>query len=219
MAYGSIQIESLASHFKDPLKKANFDRRVVHKEWHQLKNFARSHHSGLDAHSLWEKIFIYRCNEFKNVCLITKIVFSLATSNSMVERAFSLLILLLSDKPILLKHETIESLMKINLSDKIWTEKEKNEILERAVVYLSKQQGKKIAEPQKKVSCMQSNNENTQERLSESHEDKVLLMTDPEREELKLFYFIFYVVTFNLFFGLFIDFVLTSFVYNIYFTF
>ena len=48
--------------------------------------------------------------------------------------------------------------MKINLSDKIWTEKEKNEILERAVVYLSKQQGKKIAEPQKKVSCMQSNN-------------------------------------------------------------
>ena len=74
--------------------------------------------------------------------------------------------------------------MKINLSDKIWTEKEKNEILERAVVYLSKQQGKKIAEPQKKVSCMQSNNENTQERLSESHEDEVLLMTDPEHEEL-----------------------------------
>ena len=85
-----------------------------------------------------KKIFIYRHNEFKNVCLMTEIVFSLSASNSMVERAFSLLILLLSDKQLLLKHKTIESLMKINLSDKIWTEKEKNEILERAVdVYLS----------------------------------------------------------------------------------
>ena len=38
--------------------------------------------------------------------------------------------------------------MKINLSYKIWTEKEKNEILERAVdVYLGKRRGKKIAEP------------------------------------------------------------------------
>ena len=139
VAYGSNQIEKLVSHFKDPLEKANFDRHVVHKEWCQLKNFARSHHSGLDAHSLWEKILIYRRNEFKNVCLVAEIVFSLSTSNSMVERAFSLLTLLLSDKQLSLKHETIKSLMKINLSDKIWKEKEKNEILERAVdAYLSK---------------------------------------------------------------------------------
>ena len=178
VAYGSNQIEKLASHFKDPLEKANFDCRVVHKEWRQLKNFARSHHSGLDAHSLWEKIFIYRRNEFKKVCLMAEIIFSLSASNSMVEGAFSLLTLSL-------KHETIKSLMKINLTDKIWTEKEKNEILETAVdVYLSKQQGKKIAEPPKKVSRMECDNENTQERLSESHEeDTVVLLTDPDSEE------------------------------------
>ena len=64
MAYGSNQTEKLASHFKDPLEKVNFDHRVVHKEWCQWKNFARSQHSGLDAHPLWEKIFIYRSNEF-----------------------------------------------------------------------------------------------------------------------------------------------------------
>ena len=75
--------------------------------------------------------------------------------------------------------------MKINLSDKIWKEKEKNEILERAVdAYLSKQWGKKIAEPPKKVSRMECDNENTQERLSEIHkEDKVVLLTDPDSEE------------------------------------
>ena len=116
---------------------------------------------------------------------MTKIVFSLSTSNSMVERAFSLLILLLSDKRLSLKHETIESWIKINLSDKIWTEKEKNGILERAVdVYLSKWGGKNIAEPPKKVSRMECDNENTQERLSESHEeDEVVLLTDPDSEE------------------------------------
>ena len=75
--------------------------------------------------------------------------------------------------------------MKINLSDKIWTEKEKNEILERAVdVYLSKRRGKKIAEPPNKVSRIECDNENTQERLSESHdEDKAVLLTDPDSEE------------------------------------
>ena len=73
----------------------------------------------------------------------------------------------------------------INLSDKIWTKKKKNEVLERAVdVYLSKQRGKKIAEPPKKVSRRECDNENTQERLSESHEeDKVDLLTDPDSEE------------------------------------
>ena len=47
MVYGSNQIEKRASHFKDPLGKANFDRRLVHKEWRQLNKFAKSHYSGL----------------------------------------------------------------------------------------------------------------------------------------------------------------------------
>ena len=70
------------------------------------------------------------------------------------------------------------------MSDKFWTEKEKNEILERAVdVYLSKRGGTNIAEPPKKVSHMECDNENTQERLLESHEeDKVVLLTDPDSE-------------------------------------
>ena len=70
------------------------------------------------------------------------------------------------------------------MGDKIWTEKEKNEIVERAVdVYPSRQQERKIAEPSK-VSCMECDNENTEERLSESHEeDEVVLLTDPHSEK------------------------------------
>ena len=75
--------------------------------------------------------------------------------------------------------------MRINSSDKIWTDKEKNEILERAVdVYLSKRQGKKIAEPPKKVSHMDCDKEITQERLSKCHkEEEVVLLTDPDSQE------------------------------------
>ena len=117
----------------------------------------------------------------------------------MVERAFSLLTLLLSGKRHSLKHETIESLMEINLSDKIWTEKEKNVILERAVdVYLIKRQGKKITEPPKKVSRMECDNENTQERLSESHEeDKIVLLILTVKKNFSCFisYFILSLLT------------------------
>ena len=42
VAYGSNQIEKLASHFKDTLEKANFHWHIVHKKLCQLKNFTRS---------------------------------------------------------------------------------------------------------------------------------------------------------------------------------
>ena len=74
---------------------------------------------------------------------MVEIVVSLSASNSTVEKAFNLSKLRLLDKRLSLKHETIKNLIKIKLSDKIWTEKEKNIIL----VYLSKRRGKKIAEP------------------------------------------------------------------------
>ena len=69
---------------------------------------------------------------------MVEIVVSLSASNSTVEKAFNLSKLRLLDKRLSLKN-----LIKIKLSDKIWTEKEKNIIL----VYLSKRRGKKIAEP------------------------------------------------------------------------
>ena len=162
---------------------------------------------------------------------MAKINFSLSTSNSMVERAFRYLTLLLSDKRLSLKHKTTKSLMEINLSDQIWTEKEKNEILERAVdVYLSKQQGNKTADLPTKVSHMKLDNENNQERLFEPYEeDKVVLLTDPTCEwwswqwgrTLTALFHILYYVNFKLLFGLFTtsDFVLASFVFNVFFTF
>ena len=55
---------------------------------------------------------------------MAEIVFSLSASNSMVERAFSLLTLLISAKQFSLKHKTTKSLIKIRLRDKIWTKKE-----------------------------------------------------------------------------------------------
>ena len=54
---------------------------------------------------------------------------SLSGSNSTVERAFSLLTLLLSDRRLKLGHKTVEDLMLININNKLWTPKEKEEIV------------------------------------------------------------------------------------------
>ena len=43
VVYGSNQTEELASHFKDPLEKANFDCHLVYEESCQLKKFTRLH--------------------------------------------------------------------------------------------------------------------------------------------------------------------------------
>lgn len=55
MPYASNHMEELPSLFKNPINKANFDCCVVNKQWHLLKNVARSHYSGIDAHSLQKK--------------------------------------------------------------------------------------------------------------------------------------------------------------------
>ena len=47
---------------------------------------------------------------------------------------------------------------------------------------MRKQWEKKIVEPPQKLSRMEGNNENTQERFSESHKDEVVLLTDPDSE-------------------------------------
>ena len=45
-------------------------------------------------------------------------------------------------------HETMASLMLININDKIWTQQEREEIIQRAVdKYLSKRQIKRVATP------------------------------------------------------------------------
>ena len=57
----------------------------------------------------------------------------LSGSNSTVERAFSVLTLLLSDRRLSLHHETMEDLMLIKCNNKNWGCQEREDIIERAL--------------------------------------------------------------------------------------
>ena len=85
----------------------------------------------------------------------------IAGSNSAVERAFSLLTLLLSDRRLSMSHTTMEDLMLIKGNDKVWSTGERNEILFRAVqIYMEKQQKTRldIAENEtQEASCSKKN--------------------------------------------------------------
>ncbi len=78
------------------------------------------------------KVFRYKRAEYPNLCIVASLVMCLSESNSTVERAFSLLTLLLTDRRLSLTHDTISDLMTINVNDKLWTLNKKIIIIKAA---------------------------------------------------------------------------------------
>ena len=104
-----------------------------------FKTFVLANYTGVDPRSLWEKVFLYQKSEYQNICKLASIVMCFSGSNSTVERAFSLLTLLLSDRRLRLKHKTLEELLIININDKLWSAQERDEIIRHAAdKFLSK---------------------------------------------------------------------------------
>ena len=137
--YGIVNIESFCDYFETPLLAQGLQRSQVIKEWKLFKNHVDANYPGVDVKTLWKKIFVYKKSEFPNMCLMAELIMCLSGSNSTVERAFSLLTLLLSDRRLRLKHKTLEEIMIIKINNKIWTKAERNEIIESALnKYLSK---------------------------------------------------------------------------------
>ena len=89
----------------------------------------------LTPERIWQNIVTHRKDEYPNVCLLVSLLTCLSCSNSTVERAFSVLTLMLSDR----NHETMEDLMLMNWNNKNWGCQEREDIIERALeIYMSK---------------------------------------------------------------------------------
>ena len=81
---------------------------------------------------MWEKVFQYKRKEYPNLLILAGLVMCLSGSNSTVERAFSLLTLMLTDRRLSLAHNTIENILIINANDKLWTPLERESIIKSA---------------------------------------------------------------------------------------
>lgn len=142
--YGLDQIKSLVDHFEIPLNEANFNHDSALAEWRRFRKFVKVNFGDkigkdeITAQKIWEKTFNFHRNEFPNLCILAELVLVLSGSNSSVERAFSLLTLLLSNRRLKMKHDTINDLVIIKGNDPCWTDNEKRELLKRAEeIYMS----------------------------------------------------------------------------------
>ena len=97
-----------------------------------MKRTVQFYYQGVNATVLWTKIFQYRKNEFPNICLLAEIVLCMGVSNSTVEKGFSQLTAMLSDRRLSLVADTMEDLQVIRTNHLSWTEAERAELLETA---------------------------------------------------------------------------------------
>ena len=137
--YGVEQIKFVADLFTVPLQEASFDCESVIKEWKSLKYLQRSLYPTMEAGQFWEKILNFRHAEFPNLCLLVSLCFCVSGSNSSVERAFSILTIILSDKRLRMSHKTMEECIIIAGNDTNWDKSDREKILSKAVeIYMGK---------------------------------------------------------------------------------
>ena len=105
------ELEQFSSHFKEPLAEAGFDWQKAIKEWKHVLCHIKQNLPGKSALQVWKSILHYKRTEFSNICFLVEIIFSLSDSNSFVERAFSVLTMMLTDRRLKSLHDLLEMQM------------------------------------------------------------------------------------------------------------
>ena len=126
-------MKALATHFAATLEMSSFDGGKVKREWRNLKITVEAYYKGVKANELWERILIYRRAEYSNVCMLVEIILTIGLSNSTVEAGFSFLTAMMTDRRLSMNHDTMESLLVIKANDRIWSAKERDEIMADAL--------------------------------------------------------------------------------------
>ncbi|KAL5016137.1 hypothetical protein ScPMuIL_005726 [Solemya velum] len=139
-------MKSLADHFSETLKMNNFDIAKITSEWKEFKRMVKYYMNGVNAKDLWERVLLHRRKEFKDVCMLVEIVLCIGPSNSVVESGFSHLTCMLTDRRLSLNHSTMENLLLIKVNDFVWTQEEKEQILETALSKYTSTKRKRVIE-------------------------------------------------------------------------
>ena len=102
----------------------------------------------MKAQELWKKVLNFKRLEYPNLCLLAELIICMSGSNSTVERSFNMLRNMLSDKRLSMHHNTMRMLLQIKLNDKIWSTKEREDILLTSLsIYEKKRRLTKITVP------------------------------------------------------------------------
>eukprot|EP00112_Aurelia_sp_Birch-Aquarium-sp1_P000486 Seg10468.1 transcript_id=Seg10468.1/GoldUCD/mRNA.D3Y31 product="Zinc finger protein 862" protein_id=Seg10468.1/GoldUCD/D3Y31 len=147
-AFGKVEINQLCDMFNEPLLAAGFERKRVFQEWRSLKITQKSFYANMESRQLWQKILSCRRNEFPNLSLLVELALCISASNSTVERALSILTLILSDHRLSMSHNMMKRCIMISANDPNWSKSEREQLVERAVdLYMEKRRTAVFANP------------------------------------------------------------------------
>jgi hypothetical protein len=149
---GLNDMKYIMQHFNESLAEANFREDNVFQEWNAVQIIVKEQYSKLTCLEVWERLWNFKKAKFPNILLLAELCFCLSSSNSAVERCFSTLTTILSDKRLRMHHSTMEECMVIVANDYVWSDEDRNLILKQAVnKYLEKQRTKESLNPKLKV--------------------------------------------------------------------
>ena len=131
--YGLAEINAVYAHFEETLNAAQFDHVKVVNEWHNFRKYVSTSLPNHAAVELWVKIFQFKKNEYPNLCMLAELIITISGSNSVVERAFSILKRMLSDQRLSTNHRTLNMRMCIKINDELWCDGERDMIIDRAL--------------------------------------------------------------------------------------
>ena len=109
-------LDSIASRFRVPLEKSNVDCSLLQEEWDDMVDYAKRYLNLVqEEHQvLWWKLFnAVDAVKWKNILAVVELLFCLPMSNGRVERLFSLLKIIKTEKRACLGDDRLHSLMQI----------------------------------------------------------------------------------------------------------
>ena len=124
---------------------------------------------------MWQRILTYRASEFKNVCSFVEICLCIGASNSTVDRQFSLLSKILTEKRLRISQKAMENCLLVATNSVNFTSAGRDQIINDAVNKYLQQMRKLLSSTQQKK---------RQRLLSDSddsHEEDLSYLKEPPR--------------------------------------
>jgi hypothetical protein len=141
-------IFAIAKYFQATLehRSLNPDIKTIKQEWRRLRSLVNHQYTGWEAKRMWEQIFTFRKKDFPNICSLATLVFSVGLSNATVEKCFSQLTSMLSDRRTNLGPLTMENLLLIKANHLSWIASERDDLMDVALAEFEKKRRKVATE-------------------------------------------------------------------------
>ncbi len=116
--FAKPSLEQLSTQFAEPLRRANIDALVLEEEWEDMLDYAKRYLNIVqeECSIIWWKLFNAACaKKWANILGLIKLLFTLPMSNGRVERIFSSLKLIKTDRRSKLSENHLDDLLRISV--------------------------------------------------------------------------------------------------------